>query len=330
MFSLFSSLAISQPLYSANLMNRLKDSDLDGVINARDLCAHTAQGIDVDIHGCPLTELESFSFDFDVQFNIGSAKLRPEYHAHLQDLATFLQQAPDTQLLIEGHTDNTGTEGYNLTLSKKRAEAIAGALMSTFNIDPKRIKTLAYGQERPIASNDTEVGRTRNRRVSGEIVVPFHYKNEAENHQDAKHPRIGRSDLIIPFKSNRDSVKEIYRPSIQSLGKTLQDNPDTLLIIEGHTDNVGRRDYNLALSIERANKVAEMIRAQFSISKNRLKVRGYGQDVPITSNATEAGRKKNRRVSTEIVKTFKATQKVPLPKWTIWSVDEMDQKTPKN
>lgn len=189
---------------------------------------------------------------------------------------------------------------------------------------------MGYGQERPIASNDTDIGRTRNRRVSGEIVVPFHYKDDSANQLDAKHPRIDSNDLIIPFKSNRYSVKDRYRPSIQSLGKTLQDNPDTLLIIEGHTDSLGSRRYNLALSIERANKVADMISSQFFISKTRLKILGYGQDFPIASNATKAGREENRRVSTKVVTKFKASQEVPLPKWTIWSVDEMDQQNPEN
>ena len=71
--------------------------------------------------------------------------------------------------------------------------------------------------------------------------------------------------------------------------------------------------------------MAEMINSQFSISKDRLKTLGYGQAFPIEPNTTKDGRLKNRRVSTTVVKKFKASKKVAIPKWTIWSVDEMDK-----
>ena len=320
MCSLFSTLVISQSLYSIHFVETLKDSDYDGVIDARDTCSNTPRGIDVDNHGCPLIELEYFSFNFDVQFGTSSYKLKPEFHSNLKSLADLLQQAPDTLIFIEGHTDNAGAESYNLALSKKRAESIANTLTSMFNITADRVKVFGYGQEQPIATNDTEAGKMLNRRVNGELVTRFKYDDDS-----VKQPTIISSELTIPFKNNQYQVKTMYYPAIQSLGNTLKENPDTLIIIEGHTDNSGDERYNLALSVKRATKVANMINSQFSISKDRLKTLGYGKKFPIAPNTTIEGREKNRRVSITIVRKFKASKEVLLPKWTIWSVDQINK-----
>jgi outer membrane protein OmpA-like peptidoglycan-associated protein len=70
--------------------------------------------------------------------------------------------------MIEGHTDSTGSAEYNLALSRRRAEAVAQALRSQ-GIDSDRIVTRGYGQEYPVASNDTPSGRLQNRRV--EVII---------------------------------------------------------------------------------------------------------------------------------------------------------------
>lgn len=326
---LYSGLALCQALYPSSLISSLKDSDKDGVIDARDSCANTPLGSKVDNQGCPITELEYHNFDFDVQFDTARYQLSSDFYPQLQSLASFLKQTPKTRVLIEGHTDNTGQARFNLMLSKKRADAIAEKLVTNFDIETDRLKTFGYGQERPIASNDTEQGRMRNRRVSGEVVVPFRQPQNTNSAltKDAnqKQPFVDLHELTIPFSRNQYRVKTNYRPSIQSIGQILRDNPNTLVIIEGYTDNSGSRDYNLALSIERANKVADIIQSEYAISADRFKVIGYGQDFPIASNLTLEGRIKNRRVNTSIVQTFKTSQEVILPKWTIWSVDRLEK-----
>lgn len=331
--ALFSPLAISQSLYPTHFVETLKDSDYDGVINARDLCPNTQKNSDIDNDGCPLTELEYFSFNFDVHFSTGSYKLKPDVHSRLKDLALFLQKTPETLILIEGHTDNVGAKNFNITLSKNRAEAIADALITIFNIAPNRIKTFGYGQERPIASNETEEGRKSNRRVSGEIAIPFQYQtlNGEQQETTPKQPYTNKSELLIPFRRNHVGIKNSYQPSMLSLGQVLQNTPDTLIIIEGYTDNSGSKNYNIMLSLKRANNVAQLLSSQFSISQDRLKVLGYGPSFPVASNKTVEGRAKNRRVLTTIVKKFKASKEVILPKWTIWSVDQLErQEKPKN
>lgn len=66
---------------------------------------------------------------------------------------------------IQGHTDAVGAAGYNMRLSQSRAEAVREYLLANFDLDPERLAAKGYGETYPIASNDTDEGRARNRRV---------------------------------------------------------------------------------------------------------------------------------------------------------------------
>lgn len=77
----------------------------------------------------------------------------------------MLKAHPDLKLLIEGHTDNTGSAEINQSLSEKRAEAVKAYLVSTFGIDASRLEAKGFGASKPVASNDTPEGRQQNRRV---------------------------------------------------------------------------------------------------------------------------------------------------------------------
>ena len=311
----FSSLSFgaSHSLYSEDLMVLLEDSDKDGVINARDLCENTKQGSKVDNDGCPEIYLESFHINFDVQFETDDYELHPQHYSALKDLAQFLQDYPETIVIIEGHTDNKGSRTHNLTLSEKRAESIAGALATNFDIDPNRIKTLGYGQEHPLSSNQTEAGRKANRRVIGEIIQPqITSESRSENHH---------STFTIPFALNQFVSPKSHQAIIEKLANFLQINPSAITIIEGHTDSTGSPSINLALSKRRANQVADVLTDQFSILDDRIKAIGYGDSKPLQSNLTLEGRKSNRRVEIIIGERFATYKETPLPKWTIWSVD---------
>ena len=96
------------------------------------------------------------------------AELREESLANLQRLVGFSESYPDRRLSSEGHPDSTGSEAFNLTLSQQRAEAVRDALIDR-GISTRRLEAVGLGEEFPIASNDTEVGRRQNRRV--EIII---------------------------------------------------------------------------------------------------------------------------------------------------------------
>lgn len=105
----------------------------------------------------------------DILFDFDRASLKPQARSTLAKLAGVLQLVPDVDLEIEGHTDSTGTEAYNLDLSRRRAESVERFLAGE-GVSPRRMSSRGFGEERPIADNDTVEGRSRNRRV--EIVLP--------------------------------------------------------------------------------------------------------------------------------------------------------------
>jgi outer membrane protein OmpA-like peptidoglycan-associated protein len=106
--------------------------------------------------------------------------LRSQAKTNIESLAKILNKYSDTNILIEGDTDNTGSEEYNLKLSERRAQAVANHLMGQA-VPGSRISTVGMGESNPIASNDTEYGRQQNRRVEVAIFANDKLKNAAEN-----------------------------------------------------------------------------------------------------------------------------------------------------
>jgi OmpA-OmpF porin, OOP family len=104
----------------------------------------------------------------DILFDLDRAELNPGGELQVTRLADALRQMPDRNLLIEGHTDSSGSDAYNDDLSRRRAEAVEGQLLLQ-GVDPTRIVTRGYGERYPVATNDTAAGRQQNRRV--EIVI---------------------------------------------------------------------------------------------------------------------------------------------------------------
>ncbi|HEX6993482.1 MAG TPA: OmpA family protein [Gammaproteobacteria bacterium] len=104
----------------------------------------------------------------DVLFDFDRAELNPGAAATIDRLARFLEENPDRNIAIEGHTDASGTASYNRELSRQRAEAVRQALVDR-GIASSRIEIRALGEEFPVATNDTDAGRQLNRRV--EIVL---------------------------------------------------------------------------------------------------------------------------------------------------------------
>ena len=104
----------------------------------------------------------------DVMFDVGAATLKPGAELTLDRLAAFMSANPDTRVIIEGHTDATGSDATNQALSERRAESVANALR-TRGLGIARLNLVGLGEAYPVASNDTTAGRQQNRRV--EIVL---------------------------------------------------------------------------------------------------------------------------------------------------------------
>jgi OmpA-OmpF porin, OOP family len=104
----------------------------------------------------------------DLLFDVDQAELKPGGQQQLARIADFLRNHPDRSVVVEGHTDSTASESYNLALSQRRANAVEDFLI-TQGIEPTRIGARGYGEQLPVASNETTAGRQQNRRV--EVVV---------------------------------------------------------------------------------------------------------------------------------------------------------------
>lgn len=102
---------------------------------------------------------------YGIYFETGKADVKPESDATLKEIAKLLEQNPQLKIYVVGHTDNQGTLDLNIELSKRRADAVLGALAAKYGVAADRLRALGDGPSAPVASNDTEDGRARNRRV---------------------------------------------------------------------------------------------------------------------------------------------------------------------
>jgi len=107
----------------------------------------------------------------NIFFDLDKDQLKVESIPELEELAGFLKANPEVKIEITGHTDDQGTEDYNVDLSQRRADAVKTYLVDRSEIDPSRLQTKGFGASKPIASNDSEEGRAKNRRTEFEIIA---------------------------------------------------------------------------------------------------------------------------------------------------------------
>jgi len=110
------------------------------------------------------------TFNAGLLFDVDKYELRPQSKENLRRLAAILNKYPDTNIIIEGHTDSTGSREYNLLLSERRARAVA-AYLAELGVSSSRFTIMGYGPDQPVASNDTAEGRQQNRRVDLGIIA---------------------------------------------------------------------------------------------------------------------------------------------------------------
>ena len=104
-----------------------------------------------------------------VTFDVNSTAVKPQFRSTLDQIAQSLQQYPNSLVDVYGHTDSTGSDAYNQTLSENRARAV-GNYLSMRGVSAARLRTMGFGETQPVDTNDTEAGRARNRRVEIKIV----------------------------------------------------------------------------------------------------------------------------------------------------------------
>ncbi len=117
----------------------------------------------------PEPEVRTISIRLNVEFEFDKAVVRAIYGDELKAIADAMNAHDDIDLVLEGHTDSVGTDQYNQNLSERRAAAVKAKLVEMYGLEPMRITTIGYGESKPIADNETDEGRARNRRVIGEL-----------------------------------------------------------------------------------------------------------------------------------------------------------------
>lgn len=154
------------------------DEDGDGVFDRRDRCPDTPANTPVDHRGCPLpqypasvkpaepaqSEVITLSDAGDVLFAFNQSELTPTAKSQLDSIMGKLEDADVVSIKVVGFTDSVGSDAYNQALSQRRASSVAEYLLSQ-GVAPSKITSEGKGESQPVADNETDEGRAKNRRV---------------------------------------------------------------------------------------------------------------------------------------------------------------------
>ncbi|NVK86157.1 MAG: OmpA family protein [Cytophagia bacterium] len=141
-----------------------------------------AEELRADLEGAEVERVGEgikITFDSGLMFATNQSTLNVDTKQNLQNLASVLQKYEDTNVLIEGHTDSTGDEAYNQSLSEKRASSVQDYLIN-LGLEYGRLSIAGYGESQPVADNGTAAGRQANRRVEVAIYANDKMKRMAK------------------------------------------------------------------------------------------------------------------------------------------------------
>ena len=145
------------------------DADGDGVADSKDRCLSTPAGSKVNAEGCVLVPDAGISFDLSIRFAHDSYEVADYDQAAVDKVIAYLRDNSGATVLVEGHTDSSGSAAYNKALSERRAAAVAKFISEKYSIDSSRLSSVGYGEERLIADDATAEGRAANRRVVAKV-----------------------------------------------------------------------------------------------------------------------------------------------------------------
>ena len=140
-----------------------------------------AAEIEQDLEGASVERIGEgikITFDSGILFDVNSSTMQPAAKENLANLAEILNKYPDTDVLVEGHTDATGGNDHNLDLSLRRAQSVSN-YMTGLQVTANRFRIMGYGEDQPIATNETAAGRQENRRVEIAIFANDKLKDAA-------------------------------------------------------------------------------------------------------------------------------------------------------
>jgi OOP family OmpA-OmpF porin len=238
-----------------------------------------------------VAKTEQYCSILDIQFEINQKTVQRESEEKINKVAIFMKKYPATTAVIEGHTDEVGIPADNMKLSERRAESVVTYLVDKGGIARSRLKSVGYGETRPIGDNKTEEGRRLNRRINAIIACA----TDIEGIEVA--PERITMAMEMEFDANRAELRPQYRPQLQKVVNFMKANPRVTASVEGHTSNQqGTAAQSMQLSQERAQSVVNAM-AEMGIDRKRLFAEGFGTTRRFAYNTSAEGRQENRRVN---------------------------------
>lgn len=259
-----------------------------------------------------------------ITFEPGSAEIDGSAAGLMTALAQALEQCKALPMEIQGHTDSQGSEDGNKALSQARAEAVLVALQGR-RVDVSEMSAVGYGEERPIADNETDEGREKNRRIEFHLIGeepatpapqggavaatsgPVIRGTVVKALGAPATPEACIADIQNLLKAQKISFDPgeatITRSSsglVTALSVLLRKCPGVPIEVAGYTDSQGSESGNRRLSEDRAKAVLVALKEQ-GVDVATMKAVGYGEDDPIGDNDTEDGREANRRIEFHLI-----------------------------
>jgi OOP family OmpA-OmpF porin len=295
------------------------DSDHDGVTDDFDKCPNTPTGVKVDLNGCPLDTDKDGVLDYldkcpgtpiGVKVDLDGCPLDTDKDGVLD----YLDKCPGTPIGVKVDSDgcplDTDKDGVLDYLDKCPGTLIGVKVdQDGCPLDTDKDGVADYLDKCPGTPLGVKVDADGCPLDTDKDGVPDYLDKcpgtpaGVKVDQNGCEPPVakellekGRATINIEFDTNKADVKPKYQEELQKFADVMKAYPKLKVIIEGHTDNVGAKDYNQQLSAKRAESVKNYLIKTFGIEESRLTSKGYGISKPIADNKTKQGRQQNRRV----------------------------------
>ena len=262
------------------------DSDHDGVTDDLDKCPNTPVGVKVDQDGCPLDTDKDGVPDYLDKCPNTPAGVKVDANGCPLDtdkdgVLDYLDKCPGTPASVKVDQD-----GCPLDTDKDGVPDYLDKCPNT----PVGVKVDANGC--PLDTDKDGVPDYLDKCPG----TPAGVKVDQNGCEPPVLIEKGRATINIEFDTNKADIKPKYHEEIQKFADVMKTYPKLKVIIEGHTDNVGAKEYNQLLSGRRAESVKNYLIKTFGTEESRLTSKGYGMTKPIADNKTKEGRQQNRRV----------------------------------
>jgi outer membrane protein OmpA-like peptidoglycan-associated protein len=231
----------------------------------------------------------------------------------LENLINVMKEYPSMAVQISSHTDNVGSDDFNMKLSQKRANAVKNHLI-TNNVDASRIVEQYYGESAPAAQNamadgsDNPDGRQQNRRSEFNMLTSVEsiIVDKVIRSEDGT-TKIMATKIVLPivyFGFDRFDLTPVAKEKLEEMMAVVSQYPGSIIEVNAHTDSQGSSEYNQNLSKKRAESVMEYFNEK-GLRDDVIQGSWEGEENPLKSNESIEGRAKNRRAEFRLMKNGK-------------------------